>query len=143
MLIDTLQQRLREAMKARSTIEKEILRVALGELQTQQARGTTLDDETVEAVLRKLIKSNRETLDLTGDAEQKATLQSEIEVIESLLPKQLGASEIEQALAPVREAITGAKSDGQATGVAMKHLKTAGAAVDGRLVKQVIASMRG
>ena len=143
MLIDTLQQRLREAMKARNTIEKEILRVALGELQTQQARGTTLDDHTVEAVLRKLIKSNRETLDLTGDAEQKATLQSEIEVIESLLPKQLGASEIEQALAPVREAIASAKSDGQATGVAMKQLKTAGAAVDGRLVKQVIASMRG
>jgi len=143
MLIDTLKERLRAAMKARNTLEKEILRVALGEIQTQEARGTTMDDAAVQAILRKLMKSNTETGEVTESAEQRATLEEENRVLESLLPKQLDAAEIEAALAAVRDAIGAAGSDGQATGVAMKHLKSLGATVDGRLVKQVVASLRG
>ncbi|MGE0328845.1 MAG: hypothetical protein AB7S68_41400, partial [Polyangiaceae bacterium] len=58
MLIDDIKARFREAMKARREVEREILRVAIGDITTRDA---TSDDD-VQAVLKKLLKSNEETL---------------------------------------------------------------------------------
>ena len=44
--------------------------------------------------------------------------------------------------ATVSEAILAAGSDGQATGVAMKHLKSSGAVVDGKTVSTAVRTMR-
>jgi uncharacterized protein YqeY len=142
MLVDDLKKQLTEAMKARRTVEKEVLRVALGEIQTIEARGEAVDDALVTRVLRKLVKSNQETLAATEQAERRQELEEEIRVIEGLLPKRLGVEEIVAALAEVADAIRAANSDGQATGVAMKHLKGSGAAVDGKLVSDAIKKMR-
>ena len=142
MLIDQLKQRLRAAMKAQSRIEKEILKVALGEIQTDEARGVEATDVAVSKVLKKLVKSNRETLDAAQDPEQKRTLEQEIEVIESLLPRCLSAAEIESALAPVLDALKNAPSDGPAVGIAMKHLKSSGAEVEGKDVSAVVRKLR-
>ena len=135
--------RLKAAMKGGKTVEKEILRVALGEVQTEEARaGKDLDDGAVEKILRKLLKSNRETLDATEDAGAKAPLAQENAVIESLLPKTLGEEEVIAALADTRDAIAAAGNDGQATGIAMKALKTKGLAVDGRTVSAAVRKLR-
>lgn len=144
MLLDEIKARMFKAMKAGDTIEKEILRVAIGEITTDAARpGRAGGDDEAAAILRKLVKSNEETIALVGDDAQKAVLQREIEVLSSLLPKSLGVDEIVSALAPVVEPIRAAGNDGQATGVAMKHLKAVGATVNGKDVSAAVKRLRG
>jgi uncharacterized protein YqeY len=142
MLIEQIKARMLSALKARRTVEKEILGVALGELQTVEARKGTLSEEEGAAIVRKLVKSNRETLEVSTNAEQRATLEQEIAILESLLPKSLGEAEILAALGPVADAVRAAGNDGQATGIAMKSLKAAGVVVDGKLVGDVVRKMR-
>ena len=95
------------------------------------------------AILKKLVKSNQETLSSSEDAEQKKTLEQEISILQSFLPKSLGVDEIVTALAPVADAIKAAGNDGQATGVAMKHLKSTGAVVGGKDVSEAVKKIRG
>lgn len=142
MLKAEIQSRIRAAMKARRTVEREILGVALGEIQTQEARKGELTEEETASFVKKLIKSNRETLDAGPDAERKAILEEEIVILESLLPKAMGPDEIVVALAPVSDAIRAASNDGQATGIAMKTLKAQGAPVDGKAVAEAVKRMR-
>ena len=142
MLIDQIKARMLAALKARRTLEKEILGVALGELQTAEARKGSLSEEDGAAIVRKLVKSNRETLEASTNAEQRAALEEEIAILESLLPKALGEDDVLRALAPVADAVRGAGNDGQATGIAVKSLKAAGVVVDGKLVGEVVRKMR-
>ena len=86
MLIDDIKKRAHEAFKAGRVIEKEVLRVVLGEIQTAEARTGTSSDEGAQAVVRRLIKSNEETLSLSSQEEQKRTLEEELTVLRSLLP---------------------------------------------------------
>lgn len=144
MLVDDIKARTVAALKAKRDVEKEVLRVALGEIQTAAARSNkALSDEEAAAIVRKLIKSNRETLELARDDEERRVLTEEIQVLESLLPKTLTEDEIVAALDAARDAIRGAANDGQATGVAMKHLKAQGASVDGKTVAAAVKKIRG
>ena len=131
------------AMKAQNVVEKEILRVVLGELDTIEARrGEACSDVEVVKVLRKLLKSNNETIKLVEDANQRATLEGENAVINSLLPQTLDVAAIVAALTEVKDAVLEAGNDGQATGIAMKHLKSSGAEVEGKTVSQAVRQMR-
>jgi uncharacterized protein YqeY len=115
----------------------------MGEITTDAARaGKKGDDAEAEAILKKLVKSNEETLAMSQDEAQKQTLRTEIEVLLSFLPKTLGVPEIVAALTPVAEAVKAAGNDGQATGVAMKHLKSLGAEVNGKDVATAVRQMR-
>jgi uncharacterized protein YqeY len=142
MLLETIRQRLKEAMKARREVEREILRVALGEIQTEEARGTAIGDAEVERIVRKLIKSDNETLEATSDPARQATLREEIAVLESLLPQRLGVDAIVAALRDIEGDIRAAKAEGQAIGVAMKHLKPKGLSVDGKDVAVAVKQLR-
>jgi uncharacterized protein YqeY len=142
MLVDEMKRRITAALKAGNTVEKEILRVALGEIQTAEARGTATTEESAAAVVRKLIKSNEETLAATTSEAGKRALAEENVVLASLLPKAMGVPEIVAALAVVRDAVRAAGNDGQATGVAMKHLKAAGVVVNGKDVTEAVKQMR-
>ena len=142
MLVDEIKRRITVAMKAHNTLEKEILRVALGEIQTAESRGAATTDEMAAAVVRKLIKSNGETLASTTDEAAKQTLADENVVLASLLPKAMGVPEIVEALASVRDAIKAAGNDGQATGVAMKQLKASGVVANGKDVTEAVKLIR-
>ena len=143
MLIDQIKARMFQAIKAGATVEKEILRVAMGEITTEAARpGRTGSDEETLAILRKLVKSNEEALASTTEADKRAVLQQEIEILGTYLPKSLSVAEITAALAPVIEQIKAAGNDGQATGIAMKQLKSTGAIVNGKDVGLVIKELR-
>lgn len=143
MLEQQIRDRMKAAMKAHRTVEKEILRVALGEITTEQARrAEPMDEGAIEKILRKLVKANNDTIAVSDDAAAQAALREEIAVLESLLPKTLGVDEITVALEEVRDQILGAAGDGQATGVAMKMLKARGAVVDGKTVAAAVARMR-
>lgn len=144
-LKDEIKQRMFAAMKAQKTVEKEILRVATGEITMAIARaeGGTISEEEVQAILKKLVKSNREALAAGPDAERKANLEEEISIIESLLPKRLSVPEIVTLLGSVAPQIKAAAGPGPAMGVAMKALKAAGAEVDSKDVAAAIAEVRG
>ena len=144
MLIEEIRKRRTEAFKARDTVTKEVLNVALGEIDTVAARaGREASDEDCVQVIRKLVKSNEETRAAAVDAAQQATLTREIEVLSALLPRSLGVDEVVTALAPVADALRAAPNDGAATGVAMKQLKASGATVDGKVVAQAVKRLRG
>ena len=143
MLVDTIKARAMEAMKSKDALATAILRLALGEIQTLEARSNraATDDEAA-AVVRKLVKSNEETLSVAESADQRATLERELSILRSLLPAAMDEDQIVAALAGVADAIRQAKSDGQATGVAMKHLKAAGAPVSGNDVTAAVKRLR-
>jgi uncharacterized protein YqeY len=143
-LLDQIKARMFAAMKSGNVTEREILKVAMGEITTDAARvGRKGDDEEAMGLLKKLVKSNEESIEASQDEAQKAQLRAEIEVLNTFLPKSLGLPEILAALAPVAEAIKTAGNDGQATGVAMKHLKSLAAVVNGKDVSAAVRQLRG
>jgi uncharacterized protein YqeY len=143
-LLDQIKARMFAAMKSGNVTEREILKVAMGEITTDAARvGRKGDDDEAQAILKKLVKSNEETIEASQDETQKAQLKAEIAVLADFLPKSLGVAEIVASLAPVAEAVKAAGNDGQATGVAMKHLKSLGAVVNGKDVSAAVRQLRG
>ena len=143
-LADDIKKGMFAAMKAKNTVEKEILRVALGEIQTAASRAEDekIDDKEVQAILKKLIKSNREAIAATSDAEGKAKLEEEITSLQNYLPQSLTVEQIVDALASVAEQIKAAPSQGPAMGVAMKTLKQAGAEADSKDVAAAVGKLR-
>lgn len=141
--IEDLRAQITQAMRDRDEARKSILRVALGDLQAAESRQTTpLTPEQGAAIVRKLIKSNEETLGLTKDAPTAERLRRENEILQALLPQTLGVDAIVAALEPVADQVRAAGNDGQATGVAMKHLKARGAAVEGKDVADAVKRLR-
>ncbi len=144
MLLAEIKTRMFRAMKEGRIVEKEILRVAVGEITTNAAReGQSDSDEAVQAILRKLIKSNEESLAVTEDANRRADLELENRTLAELLPKSLTIDEILSMLEGSKDAIRAAGNDGQATGIAMKALKSAGAIVNGKDVSAAVRQIRG
>ena len=144
MLVDDIKKRAAAAVKQGDTVARDVLRLALGEIQTAEARkNEAVGEEGAAAALRKLIKSNEETLNALPPADERiAALKREIEVLASLLPAQLSVAQIVGALAGQVDAIKAAGSEGQATGIAMKHLKAAGADVKGTDVGVAVKQLR-
>jgi len=142
MLTEDIKKQMTQAMKERDEVAKNILRLALGEIQTAEARANrALKDEEAVAIVRKLVKSNEETL-AAAQGEQADTLRKENAVLARLLPATLTVAQIVEALGVHRDAIRAAKNDGQATGIAMKHMKTTGASFDGNDVAAAVKEMR-
>lgn len=127
------------AMKAKQNVEKEILRVALGEI---TKTGDEPNDNEVQGILKKLIKSNREAQAASEDAEVKAKLDQEIAALETFLPKTLSVAQIQEALALVADQIKAAPNQGPAMGLAMKTLKAAGAEADAGDVAKAVSALR-
>jgi uncharacterized protein YqeY len=143
MLVDQIRLQMKDAMRAKREVERDILRTALGELQTAEARaGKALTDDEAGKILKKLIKSNQETIDVSPDPNTKTRLTEENRILDALLPKTMSIPEIVALLQSVAADIKAAKSDGQATGVAMKKLKSEGATVDGKDVAEAVKQLR-
>ena len=143
MLVDEIKTRMFQAIKAKRTVEKEILRVALGEIQTAAIRSEKdATDESSVQVLRKLIKSAHESIKLTEDEGSRADSQEEIEILSGFLPKSWDVGQIVAALESVASAVREAEKPGQAIGVAMKHLKAQSAPVSGQDVAVAVQQIR-
>lgn len=142
MLVDDIKKRVASAVKEGDTAARDVLRLSLGEIQTAENRkNSPLSDDEVAGILRKLIKSNEETLGLsTGDAAK--TLAHEIEVLRGLLPPELTVAQIVERLAAAVPAIRAAKAEGQAIGAAVKELKGAGITAPGNVVAAAVKEIR-
>jgi len=144
MIVDDIKKRVVAAVKQGDTVVRDVLRLALGEIQMAETRkNESGTEEEAAAALRKLIKSNEETLAAMPEGDERiAVLKREIEVLASLAPAQLTVAQIVEALAGQLDAIKGAAADGQATGLAMKHLKSTGADVKGTDVGLAVKQSR-
>jgi uncharacterized protein YqeY len=143
-LKEEIKKRMFSAMKSGNVVEKEILRVAMGEITANEGRQSRdLSIEEIEALLKKLIKSNREALGAGPSAESKAQLEQEIGILEEFLPKSMSVEETIAALDSMRDAIVAAKGMGPAMGLAMKEVKTKGLTVDSATVTAAVTQLRG
>jgi uncharacterized protein YqeY len=131
----TIQQQIKidlmGAMKAKDEDKKSTLRVIMGEFARADAK--ELSDDEVIKVLKKLIKSEKETLSQKGSDEDTAFIQ----IIETYLPQMASEDEI---TAWVRDNIdlSQFKSKMQAMGPIMKHF---GAQADGNVVKNILQGL--
>jgi uncharacterized protein YqeY len=122
---------LMSAMKAKDAVRKDTLRVVMGEF--GRADTKELSDDDVIKILRKLIKSEKETLTQVGSDEESAFIQ----IIEGYLPQLADENEITSW---VKENIdlSQFKSKMQAMGPIMKHF---GARADGNAVKAILQKL--
>jgi len=142
-LTEEVQQRVHQAMKDKNELEKELLRVLLGDLQLAETRnGKALSEKEGQQIIRRMVKSNQETVALTQDPTAVEKLKQEFVILDGLLPKTLSVAEIIVALEPVADDIRAAGNPGQATGAAMKHLKPQGLEVEGKDVAAAVAQIR-
>jgi uncharacterized protein YqeY len=139
MLIDDIKAAMFAAMKSGNIVEKEVLRTALGEA---TATGEKPADPEMAGVLRKLVKGIEETQRVTTDEATQTRLTEELAVLRRFLPQTLDVAAIKAALEPVADAIRGAAGEGPATGIAMKHLKSTGAVVEGKDVSAAVKELR-
>jgi hypothetical protein len=89
-----------KAFKAKDTLVKNLLSVVKGEIQTieKNISKADLSDEEVTKILNKSLKSLKETSISTSDAQKLDSVNREIEVINSYLPKLLSIEEIQNKI---------------------------------------------
>jgi uncharacterized protein len=147
-LKDTVREKFEAAKRSGQREEKDLLSVILGDIATDEARsGKDVPDADVEKLLRKMVESNAETLAQMkahhrAEDPRGAVLEREIAYLKGLLPQTLDSAAIVAALEPVRAEVRNAKNDGQATGVAMKHLKSQGLKALGQDVSAAVQAIR-
>jgi uncharacterized protein YqeY len=152
MLQNTIREQLNEAMKAGDTTRKNILRVFLGEIQKSESLGKgVMSDDGIYNIARKLIKSNEEAIEYLEarkkdkDAAKVAELEAENAILTAFLPATLTEAELLATLTaePLLSQIRGARANGRAIGMAMKHFKDNDIDVIGNEVAEVVAKVRG
>lgn len=130
------------AMKAQDAARTSTLRMAKAALMNRQIeKGSELDDDDVQKLLRSLVKQRRDSIEQYEKAGRQELVdkeRAEIDVIETYLPQAASQEEIEQVVAAVI-ADTGASSM-RDMGKVMKAAQSAlaGKNADGRLVSEVV-----
>jgi uncharacterized protein YqeY len=129
-------------MKAQDAARMSTLRMVKAAMMNRQIeKGSELDDEEMQKLLRSLVKQRRDSIEQYEKAGRQELVdkeQAEIDVIETYLPKAASQEEIEQVVAAVI-AETGASSI-KDMGKVMKATQAAlaGKNADGRLVSEVV-----
>lgn len=143
-LIEQMRAEFTAAMKSGDALRRDTLRTVVGEAEAVAIRqNKPVTDEMVFGVIRKTIEGNVESLahlPKTDPRHDKLTQESFI--LTAYLPVVLTLDQVLVELVGVAADITAAKSDGQATGVAMKALKAKQLAVDGNTVTQAVKQIR-
>jgi uncharacterized protein YqeY len=130
------------AMKAQDAAKMSTLRMVKAAMMNRQIeKGSELDDDDMQKLLRSLVKQRRDSIEQYEKAGRQELVdkeQAEIDVIEIYLPKAASREEIEQVVAAVI-AETGASSM-KDMGKVMKAAQAAleGKNADGRVVSEVV-----
>ncbi len=130
------------AMKSQDASRTSTLRMVKAAMMNRQIeKGSELDDDDMQKLLRSLVKQRRDSIEQyekAGRAELVAKESAEIEVIEGYLPQAASREEIEQAVAAaISETGAGSMKD---MGKVMKAVQAAlaGKNADGRLLSEIV-----
>ena len=132
------------AMKSQDAARTSTLRMVKAAMMNRQIeKGSELDDEDMQKLLRSLVKQRRDSIEQYEKAGRQELVDketAEIAVIETYLPAAASREEIEQAVVAAI-AQTGASSMKDMGGV-MKAVQAAlaGKNADGRLVSEIVKS---
>lgn len=142
MIIDELKSKAMSALKAGRKDDAALYRLVIG--QSQQLDKCT--DDNIYNIIRKLIKSNTETIESIKDFPerdgQRQVLFNENLLLSALLPPSISADDIFKFIKDNNIDVKSCKNDGQAVGMVMKEFKAKNITVDGGIVKEVIFKYR-
>ncbi len=147
-LFDKVSEDIKNAMKAKDKVALETLRNVKKffiEAKTAPGANDTLADADALKILQKLAKQGKDSADIYLQQNRQDLADAElaqVRVIESYLPKQLSAEELEAALKEIIAEVgaTDAKDMGKVMGVASKKL--AGIA-EGRAISAKVKELLG
>lgn len=89
---------MQEAKKDKEVLKANLLSTLFSEIFTFSKSGKEMTEDDEIRVIKKFIKNINETLSLEITEEQKSSLNSEKEILESYLPKQLSREEAEKII---------------------------------------------
>ena len=138
-MFDRISNDIKEAMKAKDKVRLETLRnikKVFLEAKTAPGANDTLTDDAALKIMQKLVKQGKDSATLyteQGRADLAEAELAQVAVIETYLPKQMSAEELEEALKAIIAEVgaEGPKDMGKVMGTATKKL--AGLA-DGRAI---------
>ena len=147
-MFDRISNDIKEAMKAKDKVRLETLRnikKVFLEAKTAPGANDTLTDEAAMKIMQKLVKQGKDSATLyneQGRADLAEAELAQVAVIETYLPKQMSAEELETALKAIiaEEGAEGPKDMGKVMGTATKKL--AGLA-EGRAISAKVKELLG
>ena len=145
-MIDQIKENMFAAMRTGRTVEKEVLQVVLGEIQSLQTKsGVKPPQEVIEGIIRKMTVSNEEVIkglakrDTDKDKAKVSKLTEENSILRDYLPPQLDCDRL--LMCPeIKDAILAYtdKNTGKLIGQIISLAKQAGCYVEGGEVKKAI-----
>ena len=147
-LFEQISNDIKEAMKAKDKVRLETLRnikKCFLEAKTAPGANDTLTDDAALKIMQKLVKQGKDSAAVyagQGRADLAEAELAQVQVIETYLPQQLSAEELEIRLRDIiaRVGATSAKEMGKVMGVASKEL--AGLA-EGRAISAKVKELLG
>ena len=147
-LFEQISNDIKEAMKAKDKVRLETLRnikKCFLEAKTAPGANDTLTNDAALKIMQKLVKQGKDSAAVyegQGRADLAEAERAQVQVIETYLPKQLSAEELEARLKDIiaRTGATSAKELGKVMGVASKEL--AGLA-EGRAISAKVKELLG
>lgn len=147
-LFDLISEDIKNAMKAKDKVKLETLRnikKVFLEAKTAPGANDTLTDDAALKIMQKLVKQGKDSATLykeQGRADLADAELAQVAVIETYLPKQMSAEELEAALKEIIAEVgaTGPKDMGKVMGTATKKL--AGLA-EGRAISAKVKELLG
>ena len=147
-MFDRISNDIKEAMKAKDKVRLETLRnikKVFLEAKTAPGANDTLTDEAATKIMQKLVKQGKDSATLyteQGRADLAEAELAQVAVIETYLPKQMSAEELEAALKAIIDEVgaEGPKDMGKVMGTATKKL--AGLA-EGRAISAKVKELLG
>ena len=147
-MFDRISNDIKEAMKAKDKVRLETLRnikKVFLEAKTAPGANDTLTDDTAMKIMQKLVKQGKDSATLyneQGRADLAVAELAQVAVIETYLPKQMSAEELEVALKAIIAEVgaEGPKDMGKVMGTATKKL--AGLA-EGRAISAKVKELLG
>jgi len=144
-IFDTVNEQMKEALRAQQKLRLQALRNirAAFLLRVKEDGSTTLSDEECIAVLRRLEKQRRESIEAFeagGRTEQAAAEKAELEVVLGFLPRQADESTVRSWVqaAIAETGASSAKDVGKVMGAVMKAHK---GDVDGNVARRIAAEL--
>ena len=141
-----LQNALKEAMKSKENVRRDVIRMALNAIkQVEIDKRVELPPADVVEILQKEAKQRRESIEekeRAGMMDRAAEEQAELAILEEFLPQQLSREQVAEI---VREAVastgvTSMKEMGKVMSVVMPRVK---GLADGKLVNEVVRELLG
>ena len=139
-----LQNDLKEAMLNKDSVRKTTIRMVLAAIKNAEIdKGQELEDSEIQVIIQKEVKSRRETIEEARRVKRLDIVsenESEIEILDTYLPKQLSTDEINSMAraAIVEVGATSPQEIGQVMKVLMPRVR---GQADGKEVNQIVRQL--